>query len=205
MAKTIVLKKAKKPVRRAVNRDPVILTYRALAPLLVADADMLEPGAGESTHYRRFGDYVPEAAQWKRIGTYLITKQLEQVHINQSELDLWWDEYRERIAQEDEEKFAASEVEAELLELQRRQQELEAKLGKAPQPQRREPDFNAEPDRRSQPLEEKIDLGGVRRKDGGFPAPVQIPGATRAPLPQSNAADIRQRPTLVRRAVRKKA
>jgi len=205
MAKVVVLKKAKKPVRR-VNRDPVVLTYRALAPLLVADADLMDPDAGEATHFRRFGDYVPEAAQWKRIGTYLITKQLEQVHINQSELDRWWDEYLERIAEEDEEKLAELEVEQELLELQRRQEELEAKLGKKPAaPVRRIPDFNAEPDRRKQPLEEKIDLGGVRRVNSNIPSPVQLPSVTRAPLPQLNSGEIRRRPTVVRKAVRKKA
>lgn len=205
MAKVVVLKKAKKPVRRvAVNRDPVILTYRALAPMAVADADMMDPDAGETTHVRRFGDYVPEASQWRRIDTWLITKRIEQVHINKSELDRWWEEYKERIALEDEEKLAANEVEAELLELERRKRELEAKLGKKNSP----PDFNAAPDRRAQPLEQKIDLnkpvqdlGGVRYSASG---PVELPEVTRAPLPQENVGEVRRRPTVVRKAVRRK-
>lgn len=202
MAKTVVLKKAKKntTVKRVVNRDPVILTYRALAPLLIADVEMLDPNAGETTHVRRFGDYVPEAAGWRRIDTWLITKRIEPVHINQSELDRWWEEYIERIAEEDEEKYAQNEEAREIAELENRLRELKGQ----PKPgDKRVPNFNAEPDRRAQPLEEKIDLGGVRR-NGAPPAPVELPSVTRAPIPQSNAGEIRRRPTVVRKTVRKK-
>lgn len=201
MAKTFVLKKAnKKTVKRVLNKDPVILTYRALAPLLIADVEMLDPDAGETTHTRRFGDYVPEAAGWRRIDTWLITKRIEPVHINQSELDRWWEEYVERIAEEDEEKFANEESAREISELENRLRELKGQ----PKPNdRRTPNFNAEPDRRAQPLEEKIDLGGVRR-NGAPPAPMELPSVTRAPIPQSNAGEIRRRPTVVRKTVRKK-
>lgn len=205
MAKVVVLKKAKKSTvkRVVVNRDPVILTYRALAPMQVADADLMDPNAGEITHTRRFGDYVPEAASWRRIDTWLITKRIEPVHINQSELDRWWEEYRERIAWEDEEKNAADEEAREIAELERQLQERKARAGLAVTAEKKTPNFNLEPDRRSQRLEEKIDLGSVSRRDGSL-APVELPGVTRAPLPQLNTGENRRRPTVVRKAVRKK-
>lgn len=204
MAKTVVLKKAAKKRRVVVNRDPVILTYRALAPMEVADVDLMDPEAGETTHTRRFGDYVPEAAKWKRIDTWLITKRIEPVHINQSELDRWWEEYRERIAWEDEEKSIADEEAREIAELERQLQERKARAGIASAAEKKSPNFNADPERRSRPLEEKIDLGGVSRRDGSL-SPVELPGVTRAPLPQMNAGENRRRPTVVRKAVRRKA
>lgn len=198
MSKQIVLKKATPRAKKsaaAANSDPVITTYRALAPLRVADE------GGETTHMRMFGDYVPEAASWPRIDTWLITKRIETVHINQSELDRWWEEYRNRIDEEDAEQDAKNEQAREIAELERRIAELKGRPTVVP-------DFNAVPDRRAQPLEQKIDyskpvqdLGGVNFNSAG---PVEIPAVTRAPVPASHVGGNRSRPTTVRRAVVRK-
>jgi len=202
MPKAVVLKKAnphlthqKRPIDAENANDPVIMTYRALKPMRVADDE-----TGETTHIRQFGDFVPEASAWRRPDTWLRGGFMEVVYVNQSEVERWRRAYEVRIQEEDAELLEQNEAELELQQLQRRIRELENARDKA----KAGPDFNAKPDPGTV-LEEKIDFGGVKMAKGGLPRPVELPAPTRAPLPPQNTAEIRTRPTTVRRvAVRKK-
>lgn len=200
MAAVVLKKKPGTPAakKRVQNADPTVQTYRALAPLLVADPD------GNGAHMRQFGDFVPEVSSWKNPGVYLRTAQVEMVYVNQSELDRWREDYEARTAQEDEEKADAVASQREIAELQRKILALQAKE----KGEKSLPDFNAEPTSREfrpgKTREEKISFGGVKMKGGGIPHPVEIPSVTRAPALAQNTAENRTRPTTVRRVVRKK-
>lgn len=194
MPKTVVLKKAtpglahtKRPVSTEDESDPVVMTYRALKPLRVADDE-----TGETTHMRQFGDFVPEAVAWKRPDTWLRNGFIEVVYVNKSELDRWRKSYIRRIREEDAAAAEQNEVETELQILQARIRELEAEKQK-----KSIPDFNAKPPK-DQIREEKIDFGGVKMAGGGVPRPVALPKPSRAPLPPQNTGQVRAR-TAVRR------
>lgn len=196
MAQAVVLKKAdphqthtKRPVKTEDSSDPVVMTYRALKPIRVADDE-----TGETTHMRQFGDFVPEAATWRRPDTWLRNGFIEVVYANKSEISKWRKVYLQRVAEEDAELAEKNAEEQELQELQRRIRELENRKAKKAEA----PDFNAKP---GKVLEEKIDFGGVKMASGGLPAPVQL---TRAPQLPKNIGQNRAQPLTVRRAVRKK-
>lgn len=188
-----VLKKtATGRVKRAA--DPTIQTYRALFPLNVAGEDGV-------VRTRQFGDYVPEVATWPKPGIWLQTRRIEVVHINQSELDRWQEDWDRRCAEEDERRLEQEENDREIERVRRELEELEArKAGKSqksvPQPPQ---DFQPEP-----AVEQKIDFGSVRMAKGGAPRPVEMPAMTRAPQIPQSVSENRVRPVQVRRVVRKK-
>jgi hypothetical protein len=200
MTKVVVRKGVSKQHKKTADRT--VATYKALMPIQVASA----AGVVEQ---RIFGDFVPEAASWPKIGVWLQTKRIEQVFVNESEIEEWRERYDQRKAEEVAAAQAASAEELEYQELMRRKAELEAKLGR-PAGERRVPDFNApqnfKPDKT---VEQRIDfdggvkdMGGIKMRDGGLPRPIEL---SRAPQLPQNAAEVRTKPTTVRRvAVRKK-
>lgn len=204
MANQVKLKRpvAKKNVPAARSKkasDPTVLTYRALMPLQVATVQ----GKIEK---RVYGDFVPEAATWPKIGIWLKTNQIEKVYVNQSDIDAW----RERYDEENEEEIQAQkDEELRQKRLAELREEMAALQGSAPQA-RVVPDFNAAPKNREIPNEQTVqepidfsqvqDLGGVKFSGSG---PAEVP-RTRAPQVPANTAENRTRPKTVRRAVRKK-
>jgi hypothetical protein len=185
--------------------DPTVQTWRALAPLLVVDRN------GETTHYRQFGDFVPEVRTWKNADSWLRVGKIEVCYVNQSEIDHWWTEYEDRCAQEDEEKFLVDEAEQEEIALRQRLAEIEQR-----KQARRSPDFNmgynggsAPPDKtRRESIDfegDKRDLGSVR-SNPGMPTPRELPRVPTREVPQQqNVSQTRTRPTRVGRPARKKA
>jgi hypothetical protein len=205
MAKTVVLKKAVRPTShvaplRATKKaeDPTVMTWRALAPLRVADE------GADTTHLRQFGDFVPEAGKWRNLNTYLKTQQLEIAYVNQSELDAWRDMYAERIAEEDEALAEAKAVEEERLALMKRLRELDKqdaeKKKSEPVPANSHQTFED-----GKTLQEKIDFGGIKKKGPGIPAPVELPKVTREVPVQRNVGENRTRQPSTSRVLRKKA
>lgn len=204
----VVVKKAVRPAGHVAplpakkkTTDPTVRTYRALAPLRVADE------GGETTHMRQFGDFVPEADKWKNVGLYLRTQQIEICFVNQSELDAWREEYAERTAAEDEEASDQKKRDAEMADLRKRMSELEKQNIDALKPK----DFNEGQNggRGFQPdptVEQRIDFGGVKRTDErGMPQPVKLPSVPTREVPQQhNVADNRTRPNSTRRVLKKK-
>lgn len=198
MAKTIVLKKPVRPAshiapvtaKKNDAKDPVIECYRALAPLRVSDGD-----GSETTHVRQYGDYVPEAAGWKNIWTYLNTKQLEMVYVNQSQLTAWKKAFKKRCEEEDAAKLLAQETEAEEIQLRRRLKEIQdakTKTGAKPA------NSHAAPEKTQV---ERIDIEVP--KQPGLPQVTPLPKVTReVPLPK-NVSENRKRPTNVGRTLRK--
>jgi transposase-like protein len=194
---TETVKKLRKPgtatVRPAKSpkAERVVQTFRALSKLTVADGD------GIHTHERVFGDFVPEAEQWKNVALYLKQGLLEKISVNQSQIDEWREEYEERIAAEDAEKDAALAEEQELAELKQRMAELEAKKtakSEAPAPKKAAvEDLEGE-----QTIVEKIDLGGVKSKHTGMPRPVALP-TVRNTTNLPNVGEARKAPTKVLR------
>jgi hypothetical protein len=193
MAKTVAVKKAVRPAphiapeRGQKSDDPTVRTYRSLTRLLVAD----DTEAG--SHYRHYGDFVPEAGKWPNIGVYLKGQQVEICYVNQSEIDMWREEYAERIAAEDGEKEEQSALAKE-------EAELRARLAQIQKEKMSEKDALVRDDFAPGKTEvQKIDFGGVKMGDGGAPHPVSIPDTTREVPQQKNVAENRTRPTTVRR------
>jgi hypothetical protein len=149
---------------RKKSTDPTVRTYRALTKLLVGDED----GAG-TVHYRFYGDFIPEAEGWKNLATYLKQQQIEICYVNQSELDENLRLQTERFADEDAEKNAQADIDAEIALLQQRQAELLAKKrqqGNAVNPEM-DNRFNGETPPKNlfeseQTQVEKIDFGSVK-------------------------------------------
>jgi hypothetical protein len=198
--KTVVLKKPVRPAnhiapvtaKKNVAKDPVVETYRALAPLRVEDS----PGCG-ITHIRQYGDFVPEAAGFKNIWVYLNTKQLEMVYVNQSQIDAWRERFVERCAMEDAEKRAHDEALDEERQLRARLKEIEAaKAKKVATP----PNSHAAPKEITKV--EVIDLGAVP-KQPGIPQVAPLPKVTREVPIQKNVSENRNRPNKVGRTSRK--
>lgn len=202
MAKTVVLKKAVRPAghiaplpAKKKTTDPTVMTWRALVPLRVGDAE-------GTTHIRQFGDFVPEAATWKNLNIYLKTQQLEIAYVNQSELDAWREAYEERIAEEDAVQQEAEEREAKRIELLKQLRELEKQDAKSNSPETPANSHQKfEPEKTQQ---EKIDFGGVKMKDGGMARPVSLPTVTRDVPQQKNVAENRTLPSKTGRTLRKK-
>lgn len=191
------VKKLRKPgtatVRAAKSpkADRVVQTFRALSKMTVADGD------GVHTHDRVFGDFVPEAEQWKNVALYLKQGLLEKISVNQSQIDEWRAEYEERCAAEDAEKNAALAEEQELAELKQRMAEIEAK--KAAKSDKPAPQKSTVEDLEGeQTVVEKIDLGGIKSTRHGVPRPVALPTVrTTTNLP--NVGENRKAPTKVLR------
>jgi len=191
------VKKLRKPGTAAVRPakspkvDRTVSSFRALATMVVADGD------GVNSHKRVFGDFVPEAAQWKNVALYLKQGQLEKVFVNQSEIDAWKEEYAERCALEDAEKNAALAEEQELAELKQRMAELEAKkAAKAKEPAAQK--VTVEDLEGEQTIVEKIDLGGVKSRHTGMPRPAALP-TVRNTTNLPNVGENRKAPTKVLR------
>jgi hypothetical protein len=197
MAK-IVLKKAVRPaphvapLREQKSTDPTVRTYRALTRLMVGD------NSPQGYHYRQFGDFVPEAEQWRNLGIYLKGQQIEIAYVNKSELDLWAEEFLHRCEVEDAEKAAQTSLEEEELELKRKLAEVQKKkaLENSGGGPIKEVDESFKPDKT---IVQPIDFGGVKMNGGGAPRPVAIPRPTREVPAQKNTAENRTRPTTVRR------
>lgn len=191
-SKIVLKKKPTKSVAKK-NQDPTILCYRVLLPITVAD----ENGVA---HRREFGDYVPEAAQWKNIGTYLKSNTIEKCYINTSELKRWREEFAERWAEQDAAAEQAKADAARAEELRRELAELEGRQVLEARAQQNVPQGN-----RLDFLEgeqasvQQIDFGGVKMNGGGAPHPVALPRANTREVPQQpNVAENRTRTTTVR-------
>lgn len=201
-SKTIVVRKAVRPAShiaplpaKAVKKsDPVVQCWRVLMPIRVADKQ-----GSETSHMRQYGDYVPEAATWKNVGTYLRTQHLEIVYLAKSELQASLDMMYERFEQEDEEKVTAENLEEKKRELLRQLRELEAEASGEGRAKTRPANSHHE-EREEKTKVEKIDLGGLP-KQGGMPKPVPLPRAVREiPVVSSTPGS---RPPKVGRTVRK--
>jgi hypothetical protein len=187
------------PLRAKKNSDPTIRTYRALAPMQVADEDGV-------CHMRQFGDFIPEADTWKNTGLYLRTQQIEIAFVNQSELDAWREDYTERCAQDDAAKAEAKADEDREMALRAELRALEEKKAKEAKAR----DFNqgqngGRGNFQPEPVvQEKIDFGSVKSR-GGIPRPAEMPNVTTREVPQQkNVSENRKRPVTVRRVVKKK-
>jgi hypothetical protein len=169
--------------------DPTVQTYRCLSKLLIADED-------GSVHYRYYGDFIPEAAGWKNLSTYLRQQQLETCFVNQSELDANIDAMRQRFAEEDSEKEAQKSIDDELMQLEQQRLALLAKKeqrqnGVNPNPSEM---FNGSSEPKNvftdeKTKVEKIDFGGVRKGA----ALQKKPTPTRAVPAQKNVGENRTR------------
>lgn len=171
------------------SNDPTVRTYRCLGKLLLGDGEGV-------VHYRYYGDFVPEAAQWRNLPMYLKQQQLEICFVNQSELDANTAAMQERFAQEDAEKAEQASIDEELMQIEQQRLALLAKKeaqqnGVNPNPSS---DFNGE----SLPKNvftdekthvEKIDFGSVKK--GGILHKQEVP--TRAVPAQKNVAENRTR------------
>lgn len=182
--------------------DPTVQTWRALAPLLVVDRN------GETTHYRKFGDFVPEVSSWKNADAWLRTGKVEVCYVNQSDIDHWWDEYEARCVQEDEDK-AEYEVEAEEDRLRKRLAEIER--DKAMRPGFNMGANGGSNDHYQKARAEVIDFEGEKRSLGsvranpGLPATRELPRVPTREVPQQReVSQNRTRPTRVGRPARKK-
>lgn len=201
MANKVVLKKPVRPAshiapvtaKKNVKGDPVVETYRALAPLRVNDGD-----GTENTHVRQYGDLVPEAATWKNLWHYLNAKQLEMVYLNQSQITEWEKRFKERCEQEDAEQRALSEQESEELALRARLKELEAAKAKKTAKDRPANSHEVREDTRA----EKIDFGGLP-KQPGLPQLQELPKVTREVPVQKNVSENRKRSNTSGRTLRK--
>jgi hypothetical protein len=190
------LKKAVRPAPHIAHlpagkkaEDPTVRTYRCLGKLLIPETD-------GSVHYRQYGDFVPEAAGWRNLPTYLKQQQVEICFVNQSELDANLQAMQERFAEEDAEKEAQKTIDEELLQLEQHRLALLAKKeqqrnGVNPNPST---DFNGQ----SAPKNvfedekthvEKIDFGSVKK--GGVLQ--KQPTPTRAVPAQKNVGENRTR------------
>lgn len=198
---TVVLKKPVRPANHIAPvtakkndaKDPVIETYRALAPLRVAEE------GSEVTHVRQYGDFVPEAAGWKNIWVYLNTKQLEMVYVNQSQLTEWKKRFVERCREEEEDRLLQQEAVAEELQLRQRLREIEEAKGKKVAPRPANSHLAAKPDVTQV---EKIDMGAVP-KQAGIPRPVALPRVTRDVPVQKNVSENRKAAANTGRTLRK--
>lgn len=204
---TVVLKKPVRPANHIAPvtakkddaSDPVIETYRALAPLRVAD-----PDGSETTHVRQYGDYVPEAAGFKNLWVYLNTKQIELVYTNKSQLDESMKRFWERCADEDAEKMLHQEAAEEEIRLRARLKEIEAaKGGKKTSPVTNGRPSNSHAATPSVTHVEKIDLGAIP-KQTGMPRPVDLPRVTREVPVQRNVSENRTKTGNTVRTLRKK-
>jgi hypothetical protein len=201
--KTVVLKKPLRPANHIApvtankksTKDPVIETYRALAPLRVADSD-----GSETTHVRQYGDYVPEAAGFKNIWVYLNTKQLELVYVNKSQLDEGMKRFWQRCEDEDADRALQQESADEERKLRARLREIEAAKGKQGPAGARPANshFAAKPEKTRV---EKIDI--EIPKQPGLPQVQPLPKVTREVPIQRNVSENRTRPTKVGRTSRK--
>lgn len=190
------LKKAVRPAPHIAHlpagkkaEDPTVRTYRCLGKLLLGDED-------GSVHYRYYGDFVPEAAEWRNLPTYLKQQQIEICFVNQSELDANIDAMRQRFSDEDAEKEAQKSIDDELMQLEQQRLALLAKK------QQQQNSVNPNPSEMfngsSEPKNvftdektkvEKIDFGSVRK--GAVLQKKPVP--TRAVPAQKNVGENRTR------------
>jgi hypothetical protein len=106
--KVTVVRSGHRRISSSGRPDPTVTTYRLLKPQLVHDESTGTP------HMRFPGDFVPEAAHWKNLGTYLRSSTIEICYVNRSVLDTWLENYEERIAEEDERKAEEAAIEAQI-------------------------------------------------------------------------------------------